>query len=128
MITYKFVALADRISNAETTYKYYPRICDRRKVKLNELSEQISKECSFTPADVIGVLEAFISVVPRLMLNNCSVELGELGIFSLHAKVSGSESSEQVSQRNIGEVKMAFRPSRRVKQSLTQAKFQKKKS
>ena len=128
MIHYKIVSLPDRISSEEVKYQHYPRICDRRKVQLSELSQQISKECSFTSADVIGVLEAFISVVPRMLLDNCSVELGDFGIFSLHAKAKGSPAVHQVSSKNISEVKMVFRPGKRVKQSLAEAKFQKQES
>ncbi len=126
MIPFKVVTVPDKISAGETKYQYYPRICDRRRVKLHELSEQISRQCSFTSADVIGVLEAFISVVPGLLKENCSVELGDFGIFSLHAKAKGSPTAGEVSKRNITEVKMAFRPGIRVKKNLMDANFQKK--
>ncbi|WP_253916465.1 HU family DNA-binding protein [Lentimicrobium sp. S6] len=128
MIKYKVIPLADKISSAVVKYQYYPRICDREKINLLELSRLISRQCSFTTADVYGVLEAFVGNIPSLLLENKSIELGDLGIFSLHAKAKGSPEKQQVTKNNITELKIAFRPSKRLKQSLVGAKFQKVKS
>lgn len=128
MIKYKVISIADKISSTEAQYQYYPRICDREKINLLELSKLISRQCSFTAADVHGVLEAFVENIPSLLLENNSIELGDLGIFSLHAKAKGSQDEQQVTKNNITELKIAFRPSKRVKQSLIGAKFKKVKS
>lgn len=128
MIKYKVISIPDRISSEEPKDVYYPRICNRQKLNLRDLSELISRQCSFTAADVFGVLEALVENVPSLLLENNSIELGDLGIFSLHAKVKGSTEEKQVTKNSISELKIAFRPSKRVKRSLVGAKFQKVKS
>ncbi|MBF8984744.1 HU family DNA-binding protein [Lutibacter sp. B2] len=125
MIDYKVIALADKLSAEETQYKYYPRICNRQKLKLRELSKDISRQCSLTESDVYGVLRTFITNIPTLLLENRSIELDEFGIFRLHAKVEGSDTAKEAKAHKIKELKIAFRPHKYLKQELQHAKFRK---
>ena len=125
MINYKVTALADNLSTGETQYKYYPRICNRQKLKLRELSKDISRQCSLTETDVYGVLRTLITNLPTLLLQNKSIELDEFGIFSLHAKVEGSSTAKEAKASKIKELKIAFRPHKYLKEGLLNAKFKK---
>lgn len=125
MISYKVVALADRISSEEVQYQYYPRICKRQKIGLRELAEQISRESSASEADVRLILWAFISNIPELLLQNNSIDLEDFGIFSLHAKAEGSPTEKEVRASKIKDLKIAFRPHKVLKEKLVGAQFRK---
>ncbi|HAG16907.1 MAG TPA: hypothetical protein DCG69_10395 [Bacteroidales bacterium] len=106
-------------------YKYYPRMHKRTKMNLREVSEIISRRCTLHSADILATLTAFAEVIPELLLHNNSVELGDLGTFSLHVKGAGAIKMEDVNKTHIKEVKMAFLPSTFVKKKLSLAKFTK---
>ncbi|TAJ14302.1 hypothetical protein DMA11_05455 [Marinilabiliaceae bacterium JC017] len=104
-------------------YKYYPRVCNRTKMDLSQLSQRISKMCTAHPADVFLILTALTHEIPDLLLENYSVDLGDLGIFSLHISGEASDTAQEVTAYNIKDVKVAFRPGKRIKQKLLEAKF-----
>ncbi|WP_282016467.1 HU family DNA-binding protein [Marinifilum flexuosum] len=124
-VEYKVVKIIPPGKKEEDCNPYYPRITKRVKRDLRDLAEDISKISTFSTIDVIGVLEAFTSLIPNYLKDNCSVELGDLGTFSLHINAEGSESPEKVSRHNVKGVKMAFRPSPRVKKDLQTTTFKK---
>jgi predicted histone-like DNA-binding protein len=124
-IEYKVVKIVPPGKKEEDCKPYYPRISKREKKDLRDIAEQISQMSTFSTIDVIGVLEAFTTLIPDYLKNNCSVELGDLGTFSLHINAEGSELPEKVSRYNVKGVKMAFRPSPRVKKDLQNVNFKK---
>lgn len=124
-IKYKGVSMARPGIKGGGAYKYYPRIYDRRKINLREISKIISSRCSLHSADIFGTLTALVEVIPELLLLNNTVELGDLGLFSLHIKGYPSDSLEKLNEHSIKEIKMAFRPGKQVKQRLENAHFTK---
>ncbi|MBN1968431.1 MAG: HU family DNA-binding protein [Candidatus Delongbacteria bacterium] len=124
-IKYKIVTLAKAGVAGGADYQYYPRIHQREKINLRQLAQRISKKSSFTTADVFGILEALIEEIPELVLSNHSVHLNDLGTFSLHIKANASNSPGEVNEQKIKQLKLAFRPSKYIKQSLKQARFTK---
>lgn len=124
-IQYKVVKIVPPTKKEEDCKPYYPRITQRNRKDLRDLAEHISLMSTFSTSDVVGVLEAFTKLIPDYLKKNCSVELGDLGTFSLHINSEGSESPEKVSHHNVKGVKMAFRPSPRVKKDLQNVKFRK---
>lgn len=125
MISYKIVAMADNISSEETPYKYYPRICNRKKMDLFQLSKYISQQSSASEADVHLILWSFISNIPDLLLDNYSINLNNFGIFSLHARAEGSQTEKEAKASKITDLKIAFRPSKVLKDELRRAEFRK---
>lgn len=125
MISYKIVAMADKISSEETQYQYYPRICKRKKINLHQLSKLIAQQSTASEADVNLILWAFINNISSLLLDNYSVDLNNFGIFSLHAKVKGSPTEKEVKAKNITGLKIAFRPSKVLKDELRSAQYKK---
>jgi len=126
-IEYKVVQITTPIKKEGEDHKYYPRVCNRKKINLRDMSERIAAISTFSEIDVLGVLTAFVSEIPRFLLDNSSVELGELGTFSLHISSKGVENPEQINARKIKNVKMAFRPGTRIKKELKKAEFRKAK-
>lgn len=124
-IEYKVVKITTPVKRDGTGDQYYPRASNRQKKNLRDVAERISEISTFSTIDVIGVLEAFVTEIPSFLLDNCSVELGDLGTFSLHISGEGSDEPSQVNAHKIKEVKMAFRPGTRIKGELTKAEFRK---
>lgn len=122
-IKYKIVKTAHPGVKGGGEYRYYPRVCDRRKMDLEELAKRISGFSTLHPADIMAVLTAFVSELPDLLLDNYSIQLGDFGTFSLHASGLPSETPEQVNAKKITGVKVAFLPGKRIKQKLKGAKF-----
>lgn len=122
-VEYKVVKYASPGVKGGGDYKYYPRITHRKIVKMKELCEHIALVSTFSEGDVMGVLHTFITEIPDLLKDNCSIDLEGLGIFSLHVSGEGSDTEEGVTARNITNTKIAFLPSKRLKAEVSDAKF-----
>ena len=99
--------------------KYYPRVANRKKENLRGIADRISAMSTFSSSDIVGVLEAFTQVIPDLLKYNTSVELGDLGTFSLHISGEGVNTEEEVTRYRIKKSRIAFRPSKRLKQDIS---------
>ena len=104
-------------------YSYYPRIKNRKIIKLKELSIRISERCTVKSPDVYGVLMALVDEFPHLLMDNYIIQLDELGIFTLHAGSAGSDNEEEATERKFTKMKIAFRPSADIKHKLKTAGF-----
>lgn len=124
-VKYKAVKMNSPLKKEGKKEKYYPRVVGREKKNLRDIAERISETSTFSTIDVIGVLEAFASQIPYFLKDNCSVELGDLGTFSLHISGEGVDHPKQINASKIKSVKMAFRPSTRIKEDLTKLDFRK---
>jgi len=100
-VFYKAVKIKTPLSKNGKTEMYYPRVANRRKENLRDIAERISDMSSFNRSDVIGVLEAFSQLIPQLLKDNSSVELGDLGTFSLHISSGWVDSDELVTRHRI---------------------------
>ncbi|MPQ47090.1 hypothetical protein GCQ56_08680 [Marinifilum sp. N1E240] len=124
-VYYKPVKIKTPLKRDGNTEAYYPRIANRQKKDLRDVAEKISAMSTFSTTDVVGVLEAFVTQIPHLLLDNCSVELGDFGTFSLHVGGEGVDDPKDLTSRKIKSVKMAFRPGVRVKSELKNVQFKK---
>ncbi|NOU58265.1 HU family DNA-binding protein [Marinifilum caeruleilacunae] len=124
-VKYKAVKMNSPLKKEGRKQQYYPRVAYREKKNLRDVAERISEMSTFSTIDVVGVLEAFVSEIPFFLKDNCSVELGDLGTFSLHVSGEGVDRPEDLKRSNIKNVKMAFRPSTRIKQEFKQVGFKK---
>lgn len=124
-VYYKPVKIKTPLSKDGKKEKYYPRVANRKKEDLRGIAERISEISSFNRSDVVGVLEAFTQLIPQLLKDNTSVELGELGTFSLHISAEGVDSEELVTRYRIKKSNIAFRPSKRLKESMVNIDYRK---
>ena len=124
-IKYKATKMAQPGIKGGGQYKYYPRVCERRKMDLNSLAERISMKSTLTRADVHATLVALVDEIPDLLLDNYSVQLGELGIFSAHINGESANTAEELTYRNIKNLKVVFRPGISIKQGVKNARFTK---
>tara|TARA_R110001592_G_scaffold212230_1_gene464434 strand:- start:134 stop:526 length:393 start_codon:yes stop_codon:yes gene_type:complete len=124
-VYYKPVKIKTPLSKDGKKEKFYPRVANREKEDLRGIAERISDMSTFSRSDVVGVLEAFTQLIPQLLKDNTSVELGDLGTFSLHISAEGVDSEEQVTRHCIKKSTIAFRPSKRLKQDIAKADYRK---
>ena len=109
-------------------YKYYVRACERRKVTLGVLADRIVKRSSLSRGDIVGTLVELIDLIPELLLDNHTVELGGLGTFSLNLKSEPSDKPRTDSFRLIKSADISFRAGTRLKQAVKNPDYQKSKS
>ena len=109
----------------EGKVRYIARPCKRRKINIDEISEIISTRSSFSKPDVMGVLYSFVDLIPELLMDNYTVHLKPLGVFSLSYKSKSGENPEDISLRSVTEVRMQFRPDPEVKRMLMKTEVRK---
>nr|WP_319401240.1 hypothetical protein [uncultured Carboxylicivirga sp.] len=106
---------------------YYARACERKMMDLDTLVDRLEKATTLTGADIYAVLVALTSEIPNLLLDNYSVNLQSLGIFSLHFSSDSKDSPNEVNGNCINNLKVQFRPCIKLKKKLRSPKFEKSK-
>lgn len=124
-IKYKIVKQAEPGVKGGGKYMYYLRSADRQKLDINDVAKLLEKRSSLSRGDIIAVLTGLSDLVPRLLLNNYSVELGELGIFSIAVKSVPSENRKDATWRKIKHLKINFRVGKRLQKAIKGASFTK---
>jgi predicted histone-like DNA-binding protein len=122
-VKYKVVKTAQPGVTGGGTYKYYPRVTKRTKMGLKELAKSISDKCTLHESDIHATLIALVKEIPNLLLDNYLIELGDLGIFSLHINGKPADTPEEVTTGKIRNVKVAFRAGKDIKRELRMASF-----
>jgi predicted histone-like DNA-binding protein len=124
-IEYSVIKAAQPGVKGGGTYRYYPRIKNRRTITLKEVSNRISERCSFKNPDVYGVLMALVDEFPQLLMENYIIQLGELGSFTLHAGAVGSETAEEATETKFTKLKVVYRPAKDIRNRLKTAGYKK---
>lgn len=124
-IQYNVVKMAQPGVKGGGSYKYYPRIHQRNKIGLKELANRISQKGTLQRSDVYGTLVALMDEIPELLKNNYNIRLGDIGILSVHATGTPADTEEEVTEKNIKKLHMAFRPGTDIKDILKTVDFKK---
>ncbi len=111
--------------NPSAPKKFYPSIQSSGRVTTRELAAQAAQESTLSPADLMGALEIFLSIIPRELAKGNIVELGDFGNFWLRIEAAGSESEADVRAENITSVKPRFSPGKLFKKALDAIDFTK---
>ncbi|MGB5242694.1 MAG: HU family DNA-binding protein [Lutimonas sp.] len=109
--------------NVSAPVKYHGVVVSRGKVNHRDLAELISSQSSMTEGDVLGVLKALELNMIDILESGRSVELGELGTFSIGASTTGIESKEKFSIRQVNKRRVLFRPGYSFKRMLKRLRF-----
>jgi predicted histone-like DNA-binding protein len=125
MIKYKVVKHINTLKKEGENETFSPRITKRRKLNSDDIANIITRQSSFTKADVKGIIEAFIENIPELLMDNHTISLDNFGTFSLHASTNSEIQEAKVTSRNINNLRISFRPSVVVKKKLKKARFKK---
>jgi len=105
--------------------KYYATIKSSGRADTNAIARSINDMSTVSSVDTRAVLEAFLHVVPDKLAEGNIVELGDFGTFRVSVSSAGEEHAEDVSARNITDVRVIFTPGRRFVQVLSTVQFQK---
>ena len=89
-------------------------------VTIRTFAQEISKSCTLTATDVVAVLEAFLQLLPLFLKNGHAVRLGDFGIFRLSFSAIGQDFKDDVSAKDISNVRVLFRPGVQLKKELTE--------
>lgn len=122
-VSYKVVSKKPGGIAGENAPKYYPMVTSREMANLNEVCERIAERSTFSRADVVGVVQSLIDLLPELLLDGKNVRLDGFGIFSIHASGQGKDQPEEVTARDITKLKMSFLPDKQIKKKLKEATF-----
>ena len=105
--------------------KYYARVKSSGRTDTHAVARRINSMSTVSSVDTRAVLEAFLQVVPDELAEGNIVELGDFGRFRVSVSSDGEEHAEDVSARNITDVRVIFSPGRRFAQLLNTVQFQK---
>ncbi|PXX95730.1 DNA-binding protein [Marinifilum breve] len=105
--------------------KYYASINAKGKRNIRFIAEEIADRSSLNQMDIMSVIEGFLQIVPKTLLDGYTVDLGEFGNMGLIAKSEGVEKEDDLNASHIDGVKVKFRPGILFKDELASAKFEK---
>ena len=109
----------------EKTGKYHARVKTRGEVGLRDLAERISQISSLSIPDTVGVLEAFIQVIPEALLDGYRIKLGDFGIFTTTLSSEGAESPTSFKTSMIKKTNILFKPGKYIMKKIKNAKYEK---
>lgn len=127
-VKYRLIKQATPGEKGGGKYQYYARACERRKVTLDEIADKLSERSTLSRSDIIGTLVGLVDLIPDLLLDNQSVELGRLGIFSLNLKSHASDEPRTDGFRLIKSAEVSFRASTHLKQAVKYPDYKKSKT
>jgi predicted histone-like DNA-binding protein len=108
-----------------STPKYYATVKSSGRADTQAIAKSINNMSTVSSVDTAAVLEAFLSVVPDKLVEGNIVELGDFGTFRVSVSSEGEDKAEDVTARNITDVRVLFTPGKRFTQVLNTAEFQK---
>lgn len=106
--------------------KYYARPFYEGVIDIKTLSKDISDASTVNTADVKGVIEALLQVIPKYIKMGNIVKAGDLGNFKISFSSEGKDKAEDISSRDITGVKIIFTPSVEFKNSIKDINITKK--
>jgi predicted histone-like DNA-binding protein len=122
MLKYTVVKQRDPLGEGKKEM-YYPRLTGREIKDINDLAEIITLRSSLSKGDIVSTLVSLEVLIPELLSNGNSVKLGDLGIFSLHAKTQIESEASQVTWRSFRSLVTRFRPGKALKIFLSDVNF-----
>ena len=106
--------------------KYYAVAHTDKHAELRMIAERISRETNFSTAEVQAAIEAFILVIPKLLLEGHSVKMGDFGTFSLTLSSQGAETKEEFNASMIKGANLNFRAGKEFAKVIRNVEFSKK--
>lgn len=105
--------------------KWYAAPINEGKITKTNISKEIVDMSSLSRGDVSNVIENMLDVIPKYLLMNKSVSLGELGTLRLSFSSEGVEDLKDFNTNKINGVKVIFTPGTELKKQLGNIKFEK---
>ena len=92
-------------------------------IQTKKLASIISDQCSATEADILLVLNSLSSVMKMQMKNGMTVQLKDIGLFSLSVSSEGFETPEECTPRQVHAKRICFKADKTLKEILTDIEF-----
>jgi predicted histone-like DNA-binding protein len=124
-IRYKAVAQKQPGVKGGGETKYYARICDRQKVTIKRLADEIGSATIINRVDFRANVLAMLDHISRNLREGRSIHLDDFGIFSLSITSKPSDTPENVTAADITGIHIQFRPAPEFKRLLSEVKFEK---
>lgn len=112
-------------NDPQAPHKYYPSFVSSGRVTQRQYVDEMAKHSTLTTVDLMAVLEGFLKSIPIEIAQGNIVDLGDFGSFKLRIKSTGSETEEDVTESNIENVLVQFRPGKEFKKVLKTVEFEK---
>lgn len=107
---------------------YFALAVSQKTVSLDKIAELISDGSTLRRADVYASLVAMVDVMKRELEIGNTVQLGDLGKFSIAIKSTPCIEPSEVNAHKIKERRLLYRPSLHLKKFLKTLKFTKLKT
>ncbi|MDR0633985.1 MAG: HU family DNA-binding protein [Azoarcus sp.] len=104
--------------------KWYLSQLSKGWVDTDQICQDILELSSLSPGDVRNVLENLNIVIQKRLDAGYSVRLDKLGSFRTSVTSVGAEEPEQLTVRNVKQVKLVFTPATQLKESLTKIRLE----
>ena len=103
--------------------KWYPILKSVGQVDEHEVAKLVSDETTLNPKEAEMAVYQLEKVMERLLLDGHTVQLGELGSFSLTITGEACRGEKEVTPDKIKKVNLRFRAGKGIKAALAAAKF-----
>ena len=104
---------------------WYPTICDREKIDLNQVLDDLQTRHNIHRATTIHVLKALEYYVAEKLKDGHSIHIDTFGILAPTLEGTPSETAKKVIAKNIRKVNIRFRPGKTLREALQSVSFQK---
>lgn len=122
-LKYKAVKVAEAGVSGGGEARWVARLTKRNTVDLDQIAEIIVNRSSLSRGDILAVITSLTEVTTELLLNNNTVQLGELGTYSLHIKARPVVAPDKVTASTIKSTSVAYRASPAMKKRMKSAQF-----
>lgn len=122
MAKYTVVEKANPLDRSEAA-KFYAQYKSMGRTDSDKLAEKVAKVSPVNPAGLVAAFEALLDVVPDELENGYIVELGRLGSFTISLNSEGSATADEVTAKNISNVRIRFIPSKEFKDRIESMTF-----
>ncbi len=117
-LKYKIISTVKPGNQQQNERIWFPKLTGTTQIDLNQVADILAQRTTASQADVYLVVMGLVDLIPELLKKGNTVKLDNLGTFRLHAKVETCSTPEDISIKNIKDIKMSFRPDNKIKKTL----------
>ena len=119
------IAMMGNPQHEDDPKKAYAVLQQTGNIGIGELADHISSHNSvFSKGTIVGALTEMCDCIRELLLQGYSIELGDLGRFSLSVKSEGADAIEEFTANNIKSLNVNFNPGARLQTMRRDAEFE----
>jgi len=124
---FKYRVKTKRSGLGDKSSKYYAVPIRSGKINIVQLAKLLAKRSSLTEGDVRSTIIGLVELIEEHLHQGYSVQLDDLGIFTISASSEGFESADDCTPRKVKAKKICFRADKNLKYNLKYVKFEKEK-